>query len=645
MSSRAISGRPGGGKSAYAVKLLLRELLETQRPIVTNLPLRLENIVKYCLKKGRDDIEVYQRIQILDDDQVPDFWRYRGNGIEPLPPVSNAEYKNGVRPAFDRALPGGVAYFLDEVHDFLNARNWTKTGDGVLYYITKHRHLGDDVFWITQAIKNVDSQFRSVTQDYTYCRNFAKEKWKGFTKGKYFTATTYLAPLTWEQLRENTDFQEQEKFTVEPDIFNCYWTSKQKLAADTGKEAKGINIRWLLVGIGVLCVIAFFAIKSMPSLLIGGVQKSAERATGVSRDQIGSISGNKTAPPPPSGAPLKTPDLATPAGQPSFMLAVPLENSSASDILDAFPARQLSGVTLTPSASGSVIVASGSSLQSVAVASETLKALDASKSENVVIQCVVLRISSGRSSSLGVWGSLQEVISEGGFGLGEFSFDVATGLLSFGSITAAQEVIRILGSNDVTRYGFKVESRPSLSAASGQQAWFTSGREVPIPVTTQGNVNSQTSVSFKKVLFSLGVTPTVLPGGRIALRIEQTNDDIVGSAEVGGQPVPTIATQSLQTRVELQEGDLAVLGGIRVQNTGDQQSGLPLLHHVPGLNLLLGNRQKRDESSELVVCVTAYRSGSGSPRPQEKALTISQKGKPRAAEPLKNKKQEKKKGK
>lgn len=630
MASRAISGRPGGGKSYFAVKLLLRELFETERPIVTNLPLRLDNIVKYCLAHDRDDIDVYSRIQVLPDEDVSEFWRFRGNGVEPLPVCSNAQYKAGERPAFDQVLPGGVCYFLDEVHDFLNSRNWMKTGDGCLFYISKHRHLGDDVFWITQAVKNVDSQFRSVTQDYTYCRNYSKEKYRGFTKGKYFTATTYLEPLTWAQLHLNPDYQEQEKFVMEKEIGDCYYTSKQKLAADTGKSAKGISIKWVFAGIGLivllLCLLFGFAPKWFQNWYIGKnknkvseIHKTAEGLkTGVDVSSI----GGRTRPDSMKGASLDTPKLQE---TDIFNISVPLVSITSREVLESLGQDQ--GETrVRPSPFGNSVSVTGRNFQNVAATADLVRQLDRTNPENIVLQAVVLRTNKGKSSILGVWGTLQEVVAAGGFGVGNISFDPVAGILTLGSITAAQEVIKILGSNDVSHYGFSVESRPMLSTSSGNEAWFTSGREVPVPVTTQGNVNSQTSVDYKKVLFSLGVRPSVLPDDRIALTINQTSDDIVSTAEVGGNPVPTIATQTLYTRIELKEGQVAIIGGIEVATKGDEKSGFPVLGQVPPVSWILGNRKKNEERSEVLIAITAFKVPTGAnPLPVKRAELVNKK--------------------
>ena len=609
MSSRAISGRPGGGKSYYAVKLLLRELLESERSIVTNLPLRLDNILKYCLNHKRDDIDVYSRIQILEDDQVPEFWRYRGNAVEPLPACSNEDWKAGRIPAFDQ-VKAPVCYFLDEVHDFLNSRNWRKTGDACLFYISKHRHLGDDVFWITQAVKNVDSQFRSVTQDYTYCRNYAKERFRGFSKGKYFTAVTFLEPISMSATSQ-ADPQTQEKYVMEKEIGDCYYTSKQKLAADTGQCAKGMSIKWVFFGIGLLCLLAIAATYYGPRAIVGLITHTSG---GTSLAGKGSGEKKKDLHPG-SGAPLSTPDLtgkpekkADEKKEPPAILAVPLQGITGAEVLEAMKNQGSSlppNVQIFASPFGSGIVIYGPDLATVTCVSQCVKAIDSEKSSSVIVEAVVLRRTVGKSSTVGVWEALQAVVAAGGLGSAKISYDPIAGLMTFGTVTFAQEAIRMLGTQVVRKYGFNVESRPLLSMTSGKTAWFASGKEVPVPVTTQNTIGNQNSINYKKVQFSFGVTAAVMPSGRIVLDIEQANDDVIGTAQVGGNAVPTLATQSLTTRLELVPGQLAVLGGIEVENKGDDARGFPVLGAFPPLSWIFGTRDKTGEKSQLVIALTA----------------------------------------
>lgn len=321
------------------------------------------------------------------------------------------------------------------------------------------------------------------------------------------------------------------------------------------------------------------------------------------------------------GAPLDTPKL---ADRDIFSLGVVLQGVTSSEVLLSLGTSQLGGdLSVRPSPFGNAVVVTGTNWQNVVATAELVKMLDAPKAELVMLQAVVLRTTKGSSSNVGVWKTLQDVVAKGGFGTGNIVFDPVAGVVTFGSITAAQEVLRVLGSQNIGRYGFRVESRPVLATASGQEAWFTSGREVPVPVTTQNVANSQSSIVYKKVQFSFGVLPSVLPSGRIALKITQSNDDVVGSAEVGGNTVPTIATQSLSTRIELQEGQLAVLGGVSLRNEGDDSNAFPILGAVPPFSWLLGNRDKRREESELLVVITAFRVPDGAnPLPVRRAEVV-----------------------
>ncbi len=60
-----------------------------------------------------------------------------------------------------------------------------------------------EVICITQSVGNVDKQFRSVAQDFTYVRNHGKEAIPvlgGLVRGfKIFSRDTYLEPFTGAQ--------------------------------------------------------------------------------------------------------------------------------------------------------------------------------------------------------------------------------------------------------------------------------------------------------------------------------------------------------------------------------------------------------------------------------------------------------------
>src|SRR6185312_8897230 len=180
MAVHAISGKPGGGKSMYSVRLILDELLYGSRVVITNVPLNLPRLNEYLQQEyPHKSIDLFERIRMLDEDMTAHFWTYRPKGRDEwlrIRELSKQEWQEGRKPSYAEVTDKGVMYVIDECHNFFNARAWAETGRDVLFYLSQHRHLGDTVVWITQAVMNVDKQFRSVTQDYTYIRNLSKEK-------------------------------------------------------------------------------------------------------------------------------------------------------------------------------------------------------------------------------------------------------------------------------------------------------------------------------------------------------------------------------------------------------------------------------------------------------------------------------------
>ena len=72
-----ICGKPGGGKSMYATKLIIDELTKGHRPIVTNLALNLARLQEYLDELGVK-VHVIDRVRLLEKEQITEFYRYRG---------------------------------------------------------------------------------------------------------------------------------------------------------------------------------------------------------------------------------------------------------------------------------------------------------------------------------------------------------------------------------------------------------------------------------------------------------------------------------------------------------------------------------------------------------------------------------------
>lgn len=277
MSIHFISGKPGGGKSLLAVRLIVDELISGSRPIYTNVALRLGELNEYLQREyPAKDINLFERVRILSDDETKRFWTVRPNGAE-VPLLTKQDWEQGRRPEYKNITDQGIMYVIDEVHNFFNARAWMETGRDVLYYLSQHRKLGDTVLCITQAVGNVDKQFRSVTQDYTYIRNLSKEKMGFFKLPNVFITKTFGSPPT-----ETSQAMETGTFRLDVEgLAKCYDTAKGvgltgKLA-DQAEKKKGLPIWVLVVGVSTLIMlVAFFGPRIIAKVFSVPKAKAAE---------------------------------------------------------------------------------------------------------------------------------------------------------------------------------------------------------------------------------------------------------------------------------------------------------------------------------------------------------------------------------
>lgn len=280
MSIHFISGKPRGGKTLYSVSKIIESLV-AGRYVVTNVALHLERLQIYMHEKYPDlNIHVLERVVMLDDEMLGEFWRYRRNNFTMSLDCVKDDKTIDFASVYD-AQCFNTDFYLDEVHVKFNARSWQKTGPQAINYLSQHGKLGDNVFMITQSIANVDKQFRSVAQDFSYIRNYRVEKFRGFTRGSNFERKTYLQPATG-----NNDIPvEKESFTLDLAIADCYDTSggvgmPGGAPADKGAKAKGIPLKMVAVGLAAVAALAFYVVGwLLPSFISKKVTGTAAEIT------------------------------------------------------------------------------------------------------------------------------------------------------------------------------------------------------------------------------------------------------------------------------------------------------------------------------------------------------------------------------
>jgi type IV pilus assembly protein PilQ len=149
----------------------------------------------------------------------------------------------------------------------------------------------------------------------------------------------------------------------------------------------------------------------------------------------------------------------------------------------------------------------------------------------------------------------------------------------------------------------KVVSSPRVITADNQKAHIEQGTE--IPYVTPGSANSPATVSFKKAVLRLDVTPQITPDNRIIMTVEVRKDQVGQFVQLGGGfQVPSIDTRNVTTQIAVNNGDTAVIGGIYEETLRNEVDKVPWLGDLPVLGYLFKTTTKSSEKTELLIFLT-----------------------------------------
>ena len=148
----------------------------------------------------------------------------------------------------------------------------------------------------------------------------------------------------------------------------------------------------------------------------------------------------------------------------------------------------------------------------------------------------------------------------------------------------------------------EVVSSPRVITANQKEAYIEQGTEIPYQEAASSGA---TTISFKKAVLSLKVTPLITPDNRIILDLFVTKDS-VGQVVVtsGGANVPSIDTRKMSTRVMVGDGQTVVLGGILETDRRETIKKVPYLGDIPVLGHLFKNTTTINKKNELLIFVT-----------------------------------------
>jgi hypothetical protein len=291
-----ITGKPGDGKTLFGTRQILRTLIETEKFVVTNIPLNLGPLNEYVTAErekiersfDQEDVVAFdldKRLKVLRDEDVYEFYRHRSGGLvlpaspdyadeletRPQDRLSPKEFRVAMKAIFAEMLKSTayqvpVEYHIDEAHSFFDSREWAKTGRGLTFYSSQHRHLHDEIFFYSQVLENVEKRLRGLASESHRIRNQLRRRIGPFKMRPVFKVHHYYGVPTEGSQQRHYD---TSTFHLDPSrVAACYRTCGAlgiKGQAEQ-KDPKGLPWWSIFALAGGIVLLVFAVIAGLPLL-------------------------------------------------------------------------------------------------------------------------------------------------------------------------------------------------------------------------------------------------------------------------------------------------------------------------------------------------------------------------------------------
>lgn len=182
---------------------------------------------------------------------------------------------------------------------------------------------------------------------------------------------------------------------------------------------------------------------------------------------------------------------------------------------------------------------------------------------------------------------------------GSLQGDLAHAGLNFAvPFTSAKGWIQHLSRNGWA----KLLAKPELYVRLGEEARFHSGGEIPVSTSVSTTAGYHRQVDWKPYGLSVRVRPQ--SGDRLRISSDVRVEIAELNPAAGMDGVPALVRRNVETKMTSWDGETVVLSGLTRRVASADKEGLPLLAHIPGLDLLFAKRGRRVEETEIFMAVT-----------------------------------------
>ena len=164
-----------------------------------------------------------------------------------------------------------------------------------------------------------------------------------------------------------------------------------------------------------------------------------------------------------------------------------------------------------------------------------------------------------------------------------------------------------------SKNNLKVLSAPTIVTTHNNEAEIVVGESRPIITgSTTGasgsssGLTTSSSVTYKDIAIDLKVTPLIGEDGNIQLKIDQKVEDVVDNVTIDGNSQPIIGKRQATSFINVQDGEMIVLGGLQRTNINANRTKLGFIWEIPGLSQLLGGRTNTKTRTELLLFIRPH---------------------------------------
>ena len=182
-------------------------------------------------------------------------------------------------------------------------------------------------------------------------------------------------------------------------------------------------------------------------------------------------------------------------------------------------------------------------------------------------------------------------------GMSSDEVSVAGGILMFGNI--GMNKLKAVITNSINDSNTETVSNPKLFAMDGEQATLTQGTTLVKVIPASGDAAGTTQEIPQNL--SITVTPEII-GNKVKMELTLSNDTPGASLSDGSV---TTNEESITSIVQLNAGDVAVLGGVYKNTREDSENYVPFFSKIPILGMFFKQKTEQDNKTQLLIFLSA----------------------------------------